>query len=200
MLAGEVDPAGTFSCTNRLFYPTDNRQTRLPPMTVALRSLAYALSLALASATAAAQPALAVAATDSTADSTVTPRPRDVRLYVGMTTLHFEDVGAGPSNDRLVAVSWGRYYAATFINTFGVRSWSAGVQGEFRRRGAPVGALSLGYRAGLITGYDERFIELAGRTPVLPLLQPLLTVQRSRLGLELSYSGVVASLGVFVRL
>jgi hypothetical protein len=57
----------------------------------------------------------------------------------------------------------------------------------------------VGYRAGLITGDDERFIPLAGKTPVIPMVQPLLTVDRRRLGAELSYSGVIASAGFNVR-
>jgi hypothetical protein len=59
--------------------------------------------------------------------------------------------------------------------------------------------VGLGYRAGLITGYDERFIPLAGKTPVVPLVQPLFLVDGQRLGLELSYSGVIASAALNVR-
>jgi hypothetical protein len=58
----------------------------------------------------------------------------------------------------------------------------------------------MGYRAGVVTGYDERFLPIAGKIPVIPLFQPLITLDAKRLGLEFSYSGVVASGGINIRL
>lgn len=133
-------------------------------------------------------------------DSAAAPAPREVRWYAAMTTLHLEDVGGGLSNDRLMAVSVGRTYLATYVNSYGTRSWSAGIQGEFRQWGTPRARLLLGYRAGVLTGYDERFLAVAGRVPVLPLLQPRLAAERRHAGVELSYSGVVASLAGYLRL
>jgi hypothetical protein len=60
-------------------------------------------------------------------------------------------------------------------------------------------SVRLGYRAGLVTGYDERLFPLAGATPVLPLLQPLIAFDANRWGLELSYAGVIASVGWSIR-
>jgi hypothetical protein len=116
-----------------------------------------------------------------------------------MWTLHFRDLDRGLESNRLLAVSWGRIYGATFINSFGKRAYSAGLQQTVARWDSRIVSLGLGYRAGLVTGYDRRFIRLAGKTPVLPLLQPLLVFDVTRLGLELSYSGVVASAALNVR-
>jgi hypothetical protein len=124
----------------------------------------------------------------------------DRRLYVGMWTIHFRDLDRGVENNWLVGLSWGRIYGATFINSFGKRAYSAGMQGDLARWDSRMVSIGLGYRAGLVTGYDKRFIRLADKTPVLPLLQPLLNVDAKRLGLELSYSGVVASAGLNLRL
>jgi hypothetical protein len=124
----------------------------------------------------------------------------DRRLYFAMWTIHFRDLERGLKNNWLLAVSWGRIYGATFINSFGRRAYSAGVQRAVARWNWPIISAGLGYRVGLVTGYDERLFPLAGETPVLPVLQPLITLDAKRLGLELSYSGVIASAGLNVRL
>lgn len=123
----------------------------------------------------------------------------DRRVYIGMWTVHFRDPGRGVENNWLLGASWRGFYGATFVNTFGDRAYSAGYQGILVRWNPGAVSLGLGYRVGLITGYDERFMPLAGKTPLIPLVQPRLTLDGKRLGLELSYSGVVASTGFNVR-
>jgi hypothetical protein len=110
-----------------------------------------------------------------------------------------ERLGRAGLTNRAIGIAWDGYYGATFINSFGDRAFSAGVQGTLARWEPGRTTVGLGYRAGLITGYDEPFIPLAGKTPVVPLVQPLLLVDGQRLGLELSYSGVIASAALNVR-
>jgi hypothetical protein len=136
----------------------------------------------------------------SSAENAAAAKTVERRLYVGMWTIHFRDLDRGLDNNWLLALSWGRIYGATFINSFGRRAYSAGVQRAVARWNWPIISAGLGYRVGLVTGYDERLFPLAGETPVLPLLQPLITLDAKRLGLELSYSGVIASAGLNVRL
>ena len=126
--------------------------------------------------------------------------PHAVRLYFAMGTLHLREPGEGVENNWLLAASWRRIYAATFVNSFGDRSYSAGVEGRFVGWDVAAATLGLGYRVGVVTGYDERFIALAGRLPALPLLQPRVMVEAHGLGLELSYSGLIASAALSVRL
>jgi hypothetical protein len=125
--------------------------------------------------------------------------PAARRLYFAMWTFHFRDVGRGLDNNWVVGVSWGRIYGATFINSFGKRAYSIGLQRTVAHWSSRTVSPGLGYRVGLITGYDRRLFPLAGKTPVLPLLQPLVTLDADRLGLELSYVGVIMSGGVNVR-
>jgi hypothetical protein len=132
-------------------------------------------------------------------DSTVVASQAERRLYVGMWTMHFREMERGLDNNWVLGMSWGNVYGATFMNSFGKRAYSAGLQGSLVRWDTSPVALGLGYRAGLITGYDERFISWAGKTPVLPLVQPLVHLDGKRLGLELSYSGVIASAAFNVR-
>jgi hypothetical protein len=123
----------------------------------------------------------------------------DRRVYFAMWTVHLRDLDRGIDSNRAFGVSWGRIYAATLINSFENRAYTAGFQDTLVRWEPGIFAIGLGYRAGFITGYDERFMPFAGRTPIVPLAQPLLLLDVSRLGVDLSYSGVVASLGLNVR-
>jgi hypothetical protein len=144
-------------------------------------------------------PDRAHALTTPSREEAVDERTRDRRLYFAMWTLHFRELERGLDTNRAIGIAWDGYYGATFINSFGDRAFSAGVQGTLARWEPGRMAVGLGYRAGLITGYDERFIPLAGKTPVVPLVQPLFLVDGQRLGLELSYSGVIASAALNVR-
>jgi hypothetical protein len=142
------------------------------------------------------RPDVAASATDQVAT------PAERRFYVGMWTFHFRDMERGLDNNWVLGMSWGKIYGATFINSFGRRAYSVGLQenvAQWRPGIVPVSSVSLGYRAGLITGYNERLFRLAGETPVLPFVQPLINLDANRLGLELSYVGVIASAVLTVR-
>ncbi len=115
------------------------------------------------------------------------------RLYTGMWTVHFRDRERGIDSNHLLGVSWGRYYAGTFVNSYDRRAYTAGVQGTMVRWTPGAVGLGVGYRAGLVTGYDERFVPIARITPVLPLVQPRVNFDVRRIGVEFTYSGVIAS-------
>ena len=126
-------------------------------------------------------------------------KPSERRLHLGLWTLHLRYPDRGLENNWLVGVSVGKVYGATFVNSFGDRAYTAGFQDVVLRWGTGRLSVGLGYRAGVVTGYDERFLRIARKLPVLPLLQPRAVVEAERLGVELSYSGVVASAGFTVR-
>lgn len=116
------------------------------------------------------------------------------RFYFGLWTLHFGSLERGVDNNWLLGLRWGKAFGATFVNSYGDRGYSVGVQNTLARwNWAPL-PLHLDYRVGVVTGYDERFIELARRTHVLPLVQLLVNTE-GRLGVELSFSGPIASVG-----
>jgi hypothetical protein len=123
----------------------------------------------------------------------------DRRMYAGLWTVHFRDFERGVDNNWAIGATARNVYAATFINSYGTRSFTGGYQDVLTRWNPRPASVGIGYRAGLVTGYDERFMALAGRSPVVPLLQPLLIVERGGVGIEFTYSGVVASAGFGVR-
>ena len=50
-----------------------------------------------------------------------------------------------------------------------------------------------------MTGYDGRFMRFARQTPVLPLIQPFVTIDVQHVGFEVSYSFVVVSAALSYR-
>ena len=128
------------------------------------------------------------------------PAAFHTRVYLGMWTSHVRDPGGGLDANSLLGIAFRGFYGATFVNSYGDRAVVAGIQ---RSLTAPTdGSLTaaLGYRFGLVSGYDERFLSIAGSTPVLPFAQLVGSVDHRQLGVELAYSGLAVSLLVNCRL
>jgi hypothetical protein len=123
-----------------------------------------------------------------------------VRLHVGMWTMHLSDLGGGLESNWLVAVTWRGVYGGTFVNSFGRRSFAGGIERPLLRSQDHGVAAGLGYRFGLVTGYDERFLGLASRLPALPMLQLMGDVAVGRTGVELAWVAKVATMGPHLRL
>ena len=119
--------------------------------------------------------------------------PHPTRLYFGMWTMHLRhDVWALDNNWAIGLASHG-FFGATFVNSFGHRAFTGGIQRTIvSTRPATFGA-SIGYRLGFVSGYDGRFIPLARKTPVLPLVQPFVSIDVTHVGVEVSYTFVVIS-------
>lgn len=121
------------------------------------------------------------------------------RLYLGMWTTHLENDVIVLDNNQLVGFAMRGYFGATFLNSYGGRAFAGGLQRTLvGAEPRPIGA-SLGLRLGFITGYDERLMPLARKTPVLPLVQPFVTLDVYRVGLEVSYTFVVVSVATSFR-
>jgi hypothetical protein len=115
-------------------------------------------------------------------------------LYLGMWTSHFRHFREGLVNNWLVGFGWKGYYAGTFINSYGHRAFTAGIE-RIVTRGAGGSVIPmLGYRLGLVSGYDQRFLSIAGKTPVLPMAQLTGAVEMGPTGIGVAWSGLVASL------
>ena len=82
---------------------------------------------------------------------------------------------------------YGHWFGATFVNSYDQRTFILGIERNwlaFRRGHFGFGA---GYRVGFITGYDERLIEFARHTPVLPFGGLLIWTQLGPVGLDSYY-------------
>lgn len=125
---------------------------------------------------------------------------RRTRFYVGMWTSHVRYPGHGLDTNSLIGVAYRGYFGGTFINSYGDRAVAAGIQRNITSPRQSTIATALGYRAGLVTGYDERFLPIAARTPVIPFMQVVGSIDYSRLGVELAYAGLTTSVLVSFRL
>lgn len=124
-----------------------------------------------------------------------TPSSSGLRIYVGMWSTHIRDLSRGLRNNWLVGLGWRGFYGGTFINSFSNRSFTLGVQRTVARGKEAAVVPSLGYRFGVVSGYDERFMSIASKMPVLPLGQLLGGLEAGRTGVELGWAGLVATLG-----
>jgi hypothetical protein len=122
-----------------------------------------------------------------------------VRLYVGMWTTHLAHVSRGLEANWLLGVGWRGYFGGTFVNSFGGRGFALAIERSVVRADEGRVVRGLGYRLGLVTGYDERLVGLAGLTPVLPAFQLTGDVAVGRTGLELAWTGKVATMSPFMR-
>lgn len=122
-----------------------------------------------------------------------------LRIYVGMWSTHFRDLSRGMSNNWLVGLGWRGWYGGTFVNSFGNRSFAAGIQRTVARGNHGAVVPSFGYRVGVVSGYDERFMPLASWIPVLPMAQLLGSLETGRAGLDLGWAGLAATIGPHFR-
>jgi hypothetical protein len=69
-----------------------------------------------------------VAAADAPASGQHTSPAVATRIYLGMWTAHVRNVSSGLDPNSLLGVAYRGYYGATFINSYGNRALSAGIQ------------------------------------------------------------------------
>ena len=121
-------------------------------------------------------------------------------LYFGLWTTHLNAERLHvDSNNVMLGVTRGPVFVTTFVNSFGKRAYAAGVQHTLLARRRGTASASLGFRLGAISGYDERFLRFAKNTPVLPMFSVYSLVEEKHLGVEVSWTMVVASVGLCVR-
>ncbi|TAK12747.1 MAG: hypothetical protein EPO35_11020 [Acidobacteria bacterium] len=128
------------------------------------------------------------------------PHPRETHVYVGMWTTHLNANRLHvDSNNVTLGVAHGPVFAATFVNSFGNRAYAAGWQKSLLAGRGRWLAGSLGIRLGAISGYDERFLSFAKDAAVIPMVSVYSRVELTRLGVEVSWTAVVASAALSVR-
>jgi hypothetical protein len=123
-------------------------------------------------------------------------------VYFGMWSYHLRPGSqkAEDSRNDLLGVVYHGFFAGTLRNSFRHRSWALGIQRNWLSKPlSPNINYSLGYRLGLVHGYDEHLMHLAGQVPFIPFAQIVSDLSYKNVGVELSYTGVVVSGGFFIR-
>lgn len=126
--------------------------------------------------------------------------PSQTHVYVGLWTTHLNANRRHiDSNNPMIGVTRGPIFAATFVNSFGKRAYAAGFQHAVLSGSRGNTAASLGFRLGAISGYDERFLSFAKDTPVLPMFSVYTLFEERHLGVEVSWTLVIASAAISIR-
>jgi hypothetical protein len=121
------------------------------------------------------------------------------RVLAAMWTIHLNHLDDGHSNDSLYGVIWRGGYVATFDTTHGGRAYTVGVERDFVSGSVgPLGAM-LGFRTGLVYGYDGELGWMAEAVPILPFAQPVVYARVGPLTADVTYTWVVMSLTAGVR-
>lgn len=89
---------------------------------------------------------------------------------------------------RGVGVQMSGWLGGAFLNSYERLSFIAGVERAWAEQSVgDVARLGVGYRAGLLTGYDERLASWADETPVLPFAGLLGWAQVGRVSVDAFY-------------
>jgi hypothetical protein len=155
-------------------------------------------------------PGIDLSSTHST-DDPVTEQPRSfwsklwgtpapTAIYPGMFTFHLEPGSRDDNwNNQLIAGTYKGFFAGTFINSFYDRGYAAGIQRVWDTEQLSDNFKNnVGYRLGLVTGYDERLMPIAGKTPVLPFPQIIDDLTWKHVGIEFSWCFDTVSAGFVV--
>ena len=94
----------------------------------------------------------------------------------------------------------GQYYAVTFVNSYGNRGFIGALERYWGTASIGRVDVGVGYRVGLVTGYDERLFALANYTPVLPFAGLLVSADIGPLGIESVYVYKAITLEASLRL
>jgi hypothetical protein len=175
---------------------------RRPTRSISARrscSILTTLTIAASLAAAAAQPADAgsIEAGDSVE---ARPAAMRTRVYVGMWSTHLRDLNRGLGANSLIGLAYRGFFGATFVNSYGNRAVSVGLQRSFSAPKDGAVTTALGYRVGIITGYDDRFLGIGDKLPALPFAQLVAGMDIRNVGVELAYAGIVASVTLNWRL
>jgi len=123
--------------------------------------------------------------------------PAKNHLCLGMWTHHL-DGGSDDrnSNNQLLGVTYNSYYCGTFINTHYDTTWSLGVQRSWYKQQYGILDVELGYRMGMLYGYKKHLTMF--NTPFFPLIQVLADFTYKDIGIQLTWAGVVGTIGFVV--
>lgn len=121
------------------------------------------------------------------------------RVLWGMWSTHLNRENDIWQNDQILALIYRGLYAGTFRTTHGPQAYSLGVERSWAQGSAGPLFGMVGFRGGLVYGYDRRLGWVAEKYPVLPFAQPVLYARMGPITTDLTYTWVVISLTAGLR-
>ena len=126
----------------------------------------------------------------------------DNALYLGMLTWHFNPESRKDDrwSNNLIGGLYNSIFVGTLLNSFDDRAFVVGVQRNiYTNQLSENNQFNVGYRLGLISGYDQRMSDIAKYLPILPIPELYIDYSYRNFGAELSYIGVVFTAKFFIR-
>jgi hypothetical protein len=123
--------------------------------------------------------------------------PAFSKLYLGMWSEHIvDDDDEYISNHQMLGVVLKGYFVGTFLTSHDNRGWAAGVQRDVYRDNWRGFTWEVGYRAGLVYGYEQLSIS---ETKLFPLLLLYGDVGYEKIGLQFSWTASVVTAGFYLK-
>ena len=123
--------------------------------------------------------------------------PANDSIYLGMWSYHvINDDESYQNTHNLIGVTYKGVFAGTFENSHDNRTWAVGFQRDVYQTVLGELSMDVGYRLGLMHGYDKMEI---GDTGIFPLLQLYSDIRYKKVGVQLSWAGSVVTAGLFLR-
>ncbi len=117
--------------------------------------------------------------------------------YLGMWSYHFvDDNEEYQSTHDLIGFTYKGVFLGTFENSRNDRTWGGGLQRDIYRTTWGILSTEIGYRLGVMYGYDKMELYDSG---LFPLLQLYSDVRYKNLGIQFSWGGSALTAGFLIR-
>lgn len=93
-------------------------------------------------------------------------------------------------------MTYNGFYGGTFENSADDRAWGVGIQRDVYRTNIDFVSLAIGYRLGILYGYENMQLFDTG---LLPLFQMYGDLYYKNVGLQFSWAGSVFTAGFLIR-
>lgn len=124
-------------------------------------------------------------------------QPAQNSIYAGMWSEHFiNDDDEYQETHSLLGLTYKGVFAGTFENSHSDRVWAIGWQRDVYSIIRDEISIDIGYRAGLMHGYDSMQIFDTG---IFPIVQLYTDLTYKRFGVQLSWAGSVVTAGLLFR-
>ncbi len=124
--------------------------------------------------------------------------PSEDTIMLGMWSYHFVDNDDSyQTSNQLLGISYKGYYAGTFKNSHDNRTWTLGFQRDIYQTQIAFLSVSVGYKAGIMYGYETMQIF---DTKLFPLLQVYTNLCYKHAGIQLAWAGSVLTAGFVFKL
>ncbi len=124
-------------------------------------------------------------------------QPAQDSIYLGMWSYHFIDDDDDYTNTHnLLGLVYEGIFLGTFLNSHEDRAWALGIQRNVYSTKINLLDMDIGYRLGLMHGYDN--LQLFD-SEIFPLLQVYSDFSYEKLGVQFSWAGSVVTAGFFIR-